>query len=127
MIKLTFCLTRLPSLTVEQFQDYWWNRHAPLVKSHREALRIKRYVQMHSADPALAEALRTSRAGSLDKAPAVYDGVAQLWWDSLDDIAAAMTTPEGAEAGRQLLEDEAKFIDFAKSPLWFGEEKVVFG
>jgi hypothetical protein len=82
---------------------------------------------MHSADPALAEALRTSRGGSLDKAPAVYDGVAQLWWESLDDIAAAMTTPEGAEAGRQLLEDEAKFIDFAKSPLWFGEEKVVFG
>jgi len=24
------------------------------------------------------------------------------------------------------VEDEAKFIDFAKSPLWFGEEKVVF-
>lgn len=127
MIKLTFCLTRLPKLSLAEFQDYWWNKHAPLVASHRGALRIQRYVQMHSADPALAEALRTSRGGSLDKAPAVYDGVAQLWWESMDDIAAAMTTPEGAEAGRQLLEDEAKFIDFTRSPLWFGEEKVVFG
>lgn len=127
MIKLTFCLTRLPKLSLAEFQDYWWNKHAPLVASHRGALRIQRYVQMHSADPALAEALRTSRGGSLDKAPAVYDGVAQLWWESMDDIAAAMTTPEGAEAGRQLLEDEAKFIDFPRSPLWFGEEKVVFG
>ena len=126
MIKLTFCLTRLPNLTLSEFQDYWWNKHAPLVKSHRETLRIKRYVQMHSADPAFAEALREARAGGLDRAPAIYDGVAQLWWESMEDIAAATATPEGMEAGRQLLEDEAKFIDFAKSPLWFGAEKVVF-
>jgi hypothetical protein len=53
--------------------------------------------------------------------------VTQLWWESMDDLASTTTTPESAEAGRQLLEDEAKFIDFAKSPLWFGEEKVVFG
>ncbi len=36
-------------------------------------------------------------------------------------------TPEARQAGRALLEDEAKFIDFANSPLWFGEEKVIFG
>ena len=39
MIKLTFALVRRPELTREAFQDYWFNRHAPLVASVREVLR----------------------------------------------------------------------------------------
>ena len=31
MIKLTFCLRRLPHLTREEFQTYWREQHAPLV------------------------------------------------------------------------------------------------
>ena len=54
-----------------------------------------------------------------------YDGVAQLWWDSLEDLAANASNPEAIEAGRQLLEDEKKFIDLPRSPLWWGEEKVI--
>lgn len=127
MIKLTFCLTRLPNLTLEEFQDYWWNKHAPLVASHRKVLRIARYVQLHSFEASLSDGIREVRGGGLDKAPAIYDGVAQLWWESMDDLAAATTTPEGVAAGRELYEDEKRFIDFARSPLWFGEEKVVFG
>jgi hypothetical protein len=48
MIKLTFCLHRLPHLTRAEFQDYWFNNHAPLVASVRDALKIRRYVQLHS-------------------------------------------------------------------------------
>jgi uncharacterized protein (TIGR02118 family) len=121
MIKLTFCLTRLPSLSREAFQDYWWNTHAPLVASVREALRIRRYVQMHSLPAEVSADLRTARAG-----PEGYDGVAQLWWDSFEDMALSATDPKAAEAGRLLLEDERKFIDLPRSPLWWGEEKVVF-
>ena len=127
MIKLTFCLRRLPSLTLEEFQDYWLNKHGPLVASHREALRIQRYVQLHSGDPAAAEALRATRAGSIESASDIYDGVAQLWWNNAEDLAATATEPAAIEAGRQLLEDERKFIDLPNSPLWFGEEKVIFG
>ena len=29
------------------------------------------------------------------------------------------------EAGRLLLEDEKRFIDLARSPLWWGEEKTI--
>jgi len=127
MIKLTYCLTRKAGLTREAFQDYWLNTHGPLVRKHAGVLRIKRYVQLHSGDPALSEALRASRMlGDLSLAPTTYDGVAQLWWESLDDLAAGQSE-EAAEAGRALLEDEEKFIDFSRSPLWFGEEHVIIG
>jgi uncharacterized protein (TIGR02118 family) len=119
MIKLTFCLVRLPNLTRAEFQKYWFETHAPLVASVREVLRIRRYVQLHSLPAEISEPLRATRAG-----PEGYDGVAQLWWDSLDDMATR--DPKAAEAGRLLLEDERKFIDLPKSPLWFGEEKVIF-
>lgn len=121
MIKLTFALIRRPELTREAFQTYWFDHHGPLVASVRETLRIRRYVQTHSLPPETSEALRQSRGGPED-----YDGVAQLWWDSLEDVAAATADPAGVEAGRLLLEDECKFIDLARSPLWWGEEKAVF-
>ena len=125
MIKITFCLTRKPGLSREEFQDYWFNKHAPLVKSHREALRIARYVQMHTGDYEMTDIVRAARAdGKLENAPDIYDGVAQLWWNSLEDLMT--DTPEAQAAGIALLQDEAKFIDFSRSPLWFGEEKVIF-
>jgi hypothetical protein len=119
MIKLTYCLVRLPHLTREAFQAYWLESHAPLVASVRETLRIRRYVQLHSLPADVSESIRTTRQG-----PEGYDGVAQLWWDSLEDMARS--GPEAAEAGRLLLEDERRFIDLPKSPLWWGEEKAIF-
>ena len=38
MIKLTFCLVRLPHLSREAFQNYWYGTHAPLVASVAETL-----------------------------------------------------------------------------------------
>ncbi|HZZ36887.1 MAG TPA: EthD domain-containing protein [Caulobacteraceae bacterium] len=121
MIKLTFCLVRRPELTREAFQKYWFEHHVPLVASVRDVLRIRRYVQMHSLPADASANLRVAREG-----PEGFDGVAQLWWDSFEDMTAN-TDPKAAEAGRLLLEDERKFIDLPKSPLWWGEEKVVFG
>jgi uncharacterized protein (TIGR02118 family) len=121
MIKLTFCLHRLPHLSREDFQRYWFESHAPLVARHREVLRIRRYVQMHAGADAMNAAIAASRG-----APPQYDGVAELWWDSFDDIVAN-PNPGAAAAGLELLEDERKFIDLARSPLFFGAEKVIVG
>jgi len=122
MIKLTFCLHRLPGLSREEFQRYWHEHHAPLVMGHRQVLRIQRYVQMHSATTELNDVIRAGR-----NAPEMYDGVAELWWNSMDDIVAATATPAGQAAGLELLEDERKFVDLARSPLFFGEERPIFG
>ena len=121
MIKLTFALVRRPELTLEAFQTYWLETHGPLVASVREVLRIRRYVQLHSAPAEVSADIRRSRNG-----PGQYDGVAQLWFDSFEDLAVSARDPEAAKAGRMLLEDERKFIDLEKSPLWWGEEKVLF-
>lgn len=40
-------------------------------------------------------------------------------------VAAA--TPEGGAAGAELIEDEKRFIDHGRSPLWFGSERLIIG
>lgn len=119
MIKLTFCLVRLPHLSREEFQAYWFDHHGPLVASVKDALRIRRYVQTHSLPAEVSEPLRGARGG-----PEGYDGVAQLWWDSFESMAPPGDA-DAAKASRMLLEDERKFIDLARSPLWWGREREV--
>ncbi len=120
MIKLTFALVRLPAFTRDAFQAYWFDHHAPLVKSVAEILRIRRYVQTHSLPAEISAGLRASRGGPDD-----YDGVAELWWDTIEDARPAAPSQDVIDAGRMLLEDERKFIDLPRSPLWWGEERTV--
>ena len=120
MLKLTFCLRRLPHLSREDFQRYWLEKHGPLVRSVAGPLRIKHYVQMHTTSTPYNAALQQSRGG-----PEEFDGVAELWWESLDDLTAAVGTEAGQSAGLALLEDERTFIDLAHSPLFVGEEHTL--
>ncbi|MEI7444541.1 MAG: EthD domain-containing protein [Burkholderiales bacterium] len=122
MIQLVFCLTRLPSFTHEAFLARWHDVHGPLVRSHAAALGIRRYVQVHTLPPAAYARLAAAR-----RAPVAYDGVAELWFDSLEAMQAAAATPEGRAAGRALLEDERAFIDLAASPIWIGTPRVLVG
>lgn len=122
MIKLTYCVRRHPHLTREQFQDYWLNRHGPLVKHHAQVLNIRRYTQFHTSGHPANEAIRKSRG-----APEPFDGIAELWFDSVEAMTAPSATPEGKAALRALREDEARFIDQAHSPVWIGEEHTIVG
>lgn len=120
MIKLTYCLRRLPSLSREEFQRYWFDKHGPLVRKHGEALGIRRYTQVHTIDDPVNDGFRDSRGG-----PEPYDGVAELWWDSVEDLQDAMESPAGQAAALELLEDEKTFIDLPNSPLWVARERPV--
>ncbi len=120
MIKLTYCLRRLPSLSREEFQNYWFDKHGPLVRKNGAALRIRRYTQVHTMDDPMNEALQDGRGG-----PEAYDGVAELWWETLEDLQDAMATPAGEVAMNELLEDEKTFIDLPNSPLWISLERPV--
>jgi uncharacterized protein (TIGR02118 family) len=121
VLKLTFCLRRLPTLSLADFQEYWLNKHGPLVRSLQPALGMVRYVQLHRLPGDLADGMRRVRG-----APEPYDGVAELWWESEETYRAARRNPEAREAGRELLADEAKFIDLPRSPLWLSREEVIY-
>jgi|SRR5687767_4667349 uncharacterized protein (TIGR02118 family) len=122
MVKLVFCLRRLPHLSREEFQRYWKTVHGPLVASHAACLNIRRYVQTHAGDAASSEALRRTR-GTAEP----YDGFAELWWDDADALAAATATPEGQAAGAALFEDERRFIDHARSSIALCREHAIVG
>jgi uncharacterized protein (TIGR02118 family) len=123
LIKLVFTIRRREGMTRDDFQRYWRNEHARLVERHAELLRIRRYVQTHARDTEADGALAASRGSE----PGHYDGVAELWWDSVEDLLEASSSEEGQVAANALLEDERRFIDLPNSPIWLGEENVVIG
>ena len=120
MVKLVFVIRRLPKLSREEFQEYWYEKHGPLVREHAPALGIKRYVQTHTVETPLDEGLREGRGGAEP-----FDGIAELWWESIEALGAAVATPEGERAAAALLEDERRFIDLERSPLWLCEERPI--
>jgi len=122
MIKVTYCLRRLPHLTRAQFQDYWLNTHGPLVRRHAALLNVRRYVQVHTGHDELNETLR-----KLNGSPEPFDGVAELYFDSIEAFNFPASTPEGKAALKALREDMHKFADEARSPRWIGSENVLVG
>jgi hypothetical protein len=126
MMKLVYCLKRRPGMSLEEFQDYWRNRHAPLVKQHADVLGIRRYVQVHTRPGPHSDAIRAARTGGdLSNAPEIYDGVAEIWIERLPEGGNATPNDAARAAAQALLEDEARFIDLANSPLWWAEEHEV--
>lgn len=117
MIKFVMCITRHPDMSREEFKDYWMNKHGPFFMENAGAMRAKKYVQSHTLDSALNEGLRSSR-GML----AEYDGVAEVWFESEEELMDGMSSPEGQKLGATLLEDERNFIDHSKSSAFIVKE-----
>lgn len=82
-----------------------------------DAMRAKKYVQSHTLDSPLNEGLRNSR-GMLPE----YDGVAEVWFESEEELIEGMSSPEGQKLAAALLEDEANFIDHSKSSAFIVKE-----
>jgi uncharacterized protein (TIGR02118 family) len=121
MVKLVYVIRKRDDLAPEEFYRYWNKEHAPKVKGIAAVLRARKYVQSHTMGTPLNAVLVASRG----MAPS-YDGITEVWWDSLEDLQAAMAEPEGVKALQMLLEDEKKFIDLARSTLFMTEEHEIF-
>jgi len=114
--KLVYLLRRKPGLSLEEFQEHWFCRHAAFGRSHPAVLR---YVQYHAlANDPIREALPQAGDGSDTKS---YDGMAVAWFDSVAAMRAAMTSQAVAAA----LEDERHFIDHNRSVAVLTDEHVV--
>ena len=102
MIALIVAAKRHPDLTRAEFEDYWLNRHGPLVLSVPEYMRhVKRYVICPRDSESEGQALVLG--GDSD-----YDGVGELWYESHAEMVAAFNEPRYLEIIRP---DEDKFLD----------------
>jgi hypothetical protein len=81
-------------------------------------MRAKKYVQSHTLDSPLNEGFRSSRGMQPN-----YDGVAEVWFESEQDLMEAMGSAEGRELGMALLKDEQNFIDHANSSAFLVTKK----
>lgn len=122
MITIHYCLHRKPGMSREDFAAYWRGPHAELVKSLAKTLGIVRYVQNHGA---LAEVTMQMQAlrGTADP----FDGVAAISFASPEDLARGNTDPAAAQAQGRLAQDEAQFIDIARSSILFTTPHTVIG
>jgi uncharacterized protein (TIGR02118 family) len=100
LIKSISLLTRRPEISHEEFVRHWVDVHAPLAHA---VPRLKRYVQSHI----LAERTRPDIA-ALD---VEIDGIAELWYDSMEDLQHAMSSPQA----KILHDDGATFIGRIKT------------
>jgi len=120
---MVFCVRKRKDISDKEFYDYWKNSHGPLVSAKAAALNIRRYVQSHTTHNELGTGIAAQRGMKV----LGYDGVAEIWWDSLEAMLSVFETQEGQAASAMLAEDEARFVDMESSTIFFTEEHVVVG
>lgn len=115
MIKLLFFITRRSDLSEEEFHDYWRNNHAQLIKRHAPTFGMVKYYQSHAVDD--------PRNRPNDAFPERYDGVAEIWFKSQEHMELWFdnSTPETKAAGKEIREDERKFVNRHRSPYIIAE------
>jgi len=121
MIKLVYCIHRHPDIRRDAFHKYWLEEHGPKVKSVAASIGATRYVQSHKCLDELNETFQKGR-GLADP----YDGITEVWFESVEHMQAASATDAGVAAGRFLVEDESRFIDFSRSTVFMSEEHEIF-
>ncbi|MFZ0420797.1 MAG: EthD domain-containing protein [Candidatus Sulfotelmatobacter sp.] len=106
MIKLVYCIAKKPGLTDEEFFHYWEKIHGPIGASIPH---LRKLVQSHripiSGDSRLSD----------------FDGMAELWFDDMDDLVAARESEEWKTSS----EDEANFVDPNKAAYFISQERVI--
>lgn len=111
MIKLIVAVKRREDMTVEQFQEHWRTRHARLVRENPATRRyVRKYVQCHTMP------------GEYARGEAVFDGTAELWFDSVADKDAFFSDPDYL---RDVQPDEARFADMNGTVFFVTEEEPI--
>jgi len=121
MIKLVYVVRKRKEVPEKDFHEYWLNKHGPLVRSFAKAMRARKYVQSHTAFEDAGKQIRATR-----NMTETYDGITEVWWDSIEDFSSGGDPKEREKAAQALLEDESKFVDFARSSIFLTEEHEIF-
>lgn len=87
MLKIVALVEKRDDLTWEEFVDYWDEEHLTQI---RKVETLRKYTIAPAIDPEDAR----------------YDGIAELYFESTDDIRAGFTE----ELEREIADDEARFL-----------------
>jgi uncharacterized protein (TIGR02118 family) len=90
---------------LEDFRKYWLEEHAALVL---KVPGLVKYVQSHTTD-----------SGYRAHEP-IYDGIASLWYENLDD----MRKTGGTAMSRETMADNEKFLDMSKFAFILTKERI---
>jgi len=121
MIDVILCVRRREDISEEEFHRYWREDHGKLVASYAELLGMVSYVQHHTATTGLESIVQEARGCP----PDVFDGIAVIGFESLEDMAAKGAEPAALAAAEEMAADERRFIDHGNSRIWFTERHVV--
>ena len=109
MVKVSVVIQRKAGMTREEFSRYWKDEHGPLALRQHDFIRhIKKYVQCH-------QIMEGRDTGSLAK----YDGIVELWADSLDEVNRAFASPGYTT---KIQPDEKNFCDDTNVVIMVTEE-----
>ena len=112
MVKALACLRRKPGMSTDEFHRYWKEKHGPLVKSVPEFFGyFRKYVQSHTTVDRIP--------GFPPQAAPPYDGIAEIWFDSVEDVGKAFSEPRYLEVIRP---DEEQFLDLPNCNILIAEE-----
>ena len=111
MYKHVALLVRQEGMTHGEFVDYWQSNHTPIA---RDIEGVVRYNQVLPSDPERAE----------------FDGIAELYFETLEDLHAALGSPGSRdydptkEVAARAREDVDNFLAIDERPRFIGEETV---
>jgi len=87
MYRVQMWLRRKDGTSPEEFREHWLNVHAPIARDG--------YANLRGYDVTLV-------TGAPKGQEPLYDGVADLTWDSREDFVADMKSEAAAEGGKDL-------------------------
>ncbi|CAK7233734.1 hypothetical protein SCUCBS95973_008696 [Sporothrix curviconia] len=101
-LKVSLYLRKLPEVSDEYFHGYWRNNHlVPAFANETFMSKVRKYNQ-HHITPDLREQAQSLGIPVLD-----YDGIAEVWVDSVEDWKQIVTDTDFVKA---VAEDEKNFI-----------------
>ncbi|KAL3683802.1 hypothetical protein R1sor_001824 [Riccia sorocarpa] len=116
LVKLMGLIVRNPNLTIPQFHSHWSGPHAALFCSKPLTQeRVVIYKQFHSSPE------WTKDFAQLGLSIAEFEGVVEVWFETVEDLEALFCNPEHVE---EMMPDETIFINSEGSGVMIGSDSV---
>ena len=110
MFKVVRFVKKRDDITLDQFKEYWLTKHSQLEQVVLEKSAVRKIVA-------------TFATGELISGELPFDGFAELYFDSLEDMRAMFASDIPA----MMRKDEENFVDMTVEPIRVVTEEYVIG